>query len=144
LNPEQCYLAWEVELLNAQPAAKIKEVFLFVEDESEIRIESQLEPAPGETAKADPLAAFLNIAGQSLEALDGFLSQLRSTTEPARDCCKNYLRILKTFQAAASRQDQKETSALLEEQIHLLEAATASNVALSDETKAASRKASSS
>jgi two-component system chemotaxis sensor kinase CheA len=45
------------------------------------------------------------------------------------------LRILKTFQAAASRQDQKETSALLEEQIHLLEAATDGNVALSDETK---------
>ena len=135
LNPEQCYLAWEVELLSAQPRAKVKEVFLFVEDESEIRIESQPEPALGEAGKANPLAAFLNIAGQSLEALDGFLSQFRNTTEPERDCCKNYLRILKTFQAAASRQDQKETSALLEEQIHLLDAVTAGSAALSDETK---------
>jgi two-component system chemotaxis sensor kinase CheA len=135
LNPEQCYLAWDVELLSAQPIAKVKEVFLFVEDESEIRIESHLDPIPGEIAKADPLAAFLNIAGQSLEALDGFLSHFRGSTEPDRDCCKNYLRILKTFQAAASRQDQKETSALLEEQIHLLDAAAVGSVTLSDETK---------
>ena len=135
LNPEQCYLAWEVELLSEQPIAKIKEVFLFIEDESEIRIESRPEPAPGETAKADPLADFLNIAGQSLEALDGFLSHLRGATEPDRECCKNYLRILKTFQAAASRQDQKEPAVLLEEQIHLLETAVTSNVTLSDEIK---------
>jgi len=135
LNPEQCYLAWEVELVSAQPAAKIKEVFLFVEDESEIRIESRLEPAPGETGKADPVAAFLNIAGQSLEALDGFLSHLRGATGPDRECCKNYLRILKTFQAAASRQNHKESAALLEEQIHLLDSAITGSVALSDETK---------
>ena len=134
LNPEQCYLAWDVELLNA-PMAKIKEVFLFVEDESEIRIESRGEPVPGEIAKEDPLAAFLNIAGQSLEALDGFLSHLRDSTEPDRECGKNYSRILKTFQAAASRQNQKETSALLEEQIHFVEATLASGVTLSDETK---------
>jgi two-component system chemotaxis sensor kinase CheA len=134
LNPEQCYLAWDVELLNA-PIAKIKEVFLFVEDESEIRIESRGELVPGEIAKENPLAAFLNIAGQSLEALDGFLSHLRDSTEPDRECGKNYSRILKTFQAAASRQNQNETSALLEEQIHFVEATLASGVTLSDETK---------
>jgi len=135
LNPEQCYLAWNVELVSSQPIAKIKEVFLFVEDESEIKIESRLEPAPGETAKADPLADFLNIAGQSLLALDGFLSHLRASKESDRDCCKNYLRILKTFQAAAHRQNQKEAAALLEEQIHLLEVAITSGVILPEETK---------
>lgn len=51
LDPEQCYLAWEVELLSALPIAKIKEVFLFVEDESEIRIESRLEPASSEAVE---------------------------------------------------------------------------------------------
>jgi len=135
LNPEQCYLAWNIELVSSQPIAKVKEVFLFVEDESEIKIESRLEPAPGETAKADPLADFLNIAGQSLEALDGFLSHLRASKESDRDCCKNYLRILKTFQAAAYRQDQQEAAALLEEQIHLLEPSITIGGSLSDESK---------
>jgi len=135
MNPEQCYLAWEVELLSEQSVDKIKEVFLFVEDESEIRIESRPEGTSSEIGKEDPCADFLNIAGQSLEALDGFLSHLRGTTEPDRGCCKNYLRILKTFQAAASRQDQRESAALLEEQIHLLESASTGGIALSDETK---------
>jgi two-component system chemotaxis sensor kinase CheA len=135
LNPEQCYLAWEVELVSAQPAAKIREVFLFVEDESEIRIESRLEGPAGESGKADPQADFLNIAGQSLEALDGFLSHLRATPEPDRECGRNYLRILKTFQAAASRQNQAESAALLEEQIHLVESANTGGLAWSEETK---------
>ena len=135
LNPEQCYLAWNVELASTQPIAKVKEVFLFVEDESEIKIESHNETALGETAKKDPLADFVNIAGQSLEALDGFLSQLRASKESNRDCCKNYLRILKTFQSAAHRQNQKEAAALLEEQIHLLEVAVTSGTILTEETK---------
>jgi two-component system chemotaxis sensor kinase CheA len=135
LEPEQCYLAWEVELLSAQPLAKVKEVFLFVEDESEIRIESLPPVVLRETAEATPLAAFLNIAGQSLEALDGFLSQLRTAAEPIPGCSKNYLRILKTFQAAATRQRQDEIAVLLEEQIHLLETAGTRDAAMTDETK---------
>ena len=135
LNPEQCYLAWEVELRSAHPLAKLKEVFLFVEDESEIRIESQPEPAPGEAREADPLTAFLNIAGQSLEALGGFLPRLRDATEPDLGCCKNYLRILKTFQAAARHEGEEAAAALLEEQIQILEEAVAGKAVLSDEAK---------
>jgi two-component system chemotaxis sensor kinase CheA len=135
LNPEQCYLAWEVNLLSALPLAKIKEVFLFVEDESEIRIESHLEPASSEAGEAGPLTAFLNIAAQSLEALSGFLPQLRDATEPDLRCCKNYLRILRTFQAAARHQGQEAPATLVEEQIQLLEEAVTSQAALSDEAK---------
>jgi len=135
LEPEQCYLAWDVELLSAKPIASVKEVFLFVEDESEIRIESLPMAVLSETAEASPLAAFLNIASQSLEALDGFLSQFRGTAKPDPGCSKNYLRILKTFQAAATRQRQDETAVLLEEQIHLLEIAGTSEATLADETK---------
>jgi hypothetical protein len=51
LNPEQCYLAWDVEMVSSHPVGKLKEVFLFVEDESEIRIESRaganFQPKPG-------------------------------------------------------------------------------------------------
>jgi two-component system chemotaxis sensor kinase CheA len=135
LEPEQCYLGWDVELLSAHPIAKLKEVFLFVEDESEIRIERLPVAVLRETAEAIPLAAFLNIAGQSLEALDGFLSQLRGAVEPDPGCCKNYLRILKTFQAAATRQAQEEPAALLAEQIHLLETAGTNGATMADETK---------
>ena len=135
LDPEQCYLAWDVELRHAQPAAKIKDVFLFVEDESEIRIESHAEPAPAREPESGPLAAFLDIAGQSLTALDGFLAQLRQAGPPDRGCGKNCLRTFKTFQAAALRQGQAEPAELLGKQIHLLEAALAANATLPDETK---------
>ena len=46
----------------------------------------------------------LNIAGQSMAALGGFLTQLRGATEPDLACCKNYPRILKTLNAAACHQ----------------------------------------
>jgi len=135
LNPKHCYLAWEVALVSAQPASKIKEVFLFVEDESEIRIERDLTPVAGPTEVDGPLTAFLNIAAQSLQAADGFLSRLRGATEHDGACCKNYLRILKTFQAAANRQGQPEPAALLGEGIRLLEGTIAGNVTMSDQTR---------
>jgi len=135
MNPKQCYLAWEVALVSAQSVAKIKEIFLFVEDESEIRIERDLTPITGQSESDGPLSAFLNIAGQSLQAVEGFLSQLRGSTEHDGACCKNYLRILKTFLSAANRQGQQEPAALLGEDILLLEVAIAGNVMMSDQTK---------
>jgi len=130
LDPEQCYLAWDVELVSDRPIEAIREVFMFVEDESEIRIESRPEPA---SAEAGALAIFLNIADQSMEALGGFLAQIYIATEPDVACCKNYLRILKTFQAAAVRQGHVEPAAVMEEQIQLLEPAAAAKVVLSEE-----------
>jgi len=130
LDPEQCYLAWDVELVSDRPIESIREVIMFVEDESEIRIESRPEPASGEPG---PRAIFLNIADQSMEALGGFLAQIYIATEPDVACCKNYLRVLKTFQAAARRQGQVEPAAVLEEQIQLVEPAAAAKVILSDE-----------
>jgi two-component system chemotaxis sensor kinase CheA len=107
LDPEQCYLAWDVELLSKHPIAKVKEVFLFVEEESEMRIESKPEPGGVRTGGANPLSAFLNIAAQSMEALNGFLPQLRCDSETDSSCRKNYLRILKTFRLAARHQGQE-------------------------------------
>ncbi len=135
LNPKHCYLAWDVVLVSAKPVAKIKEVFLFVEDESEIRIERELEPPATDDTDNGPLTAFLNIAAQSLQAVEGFLTRLRTTTEPDGVCCKNYLRILKTFQAAANQQGQQKSAALLGEDILLLEVAVTSKVRMSDQTQ---------
>ena len=133
LNPKHCYLAWDVALVSVHPVAKIKEVFLFVEDESEIRIEREFEAPATEDADNGPLASFLNIAAQSLQAVEGFLARLRGATEPDAVCCRNYLRILKTFQAAANQQGQPESAALLGEDILLLEVAVSSKVRISDQ-----------
>jgi len=135
LNPEQCYLAWNVKLLSAHPIGKIKEVFLFVEDESEIRIESQPEPPSHPSAGAGPLSSFLNIASQSLEALEGFLSRIPATAEPDLDWCKNYLRILKTLQSAASHQSLEKLAALLDEQIRILQAVISGQTSFSDHAR---------
>ena len=133
LNPKQCHLAWEVVLVSARPIDEIKEVFLFVESESEIRIESRLELRSG---KDISMEAFLDIAGQSMEALSGFMSQLRGTQEPDVACCKNYLRILKTFHSAASLEGEEKSGILLAEQILIIEVALTSQGALSDQAKA--------
>lgn len=135
LNPKHCYLAWDVTLVSTEPVAKIKEVFLFVEDESEIRIEPDKDLPVTEGTGDGPLTAFLNIAGQSLQAMKGFLTQLQAATAPDAVCCKNYLRILKTFQAAANRQGQQEAAALLGENILRLEAAITTDVMISTRTK---------
>ena len=135
MNPEQCYLAWNVELLSVHPIGKIKEVFLFVEDESEIRIESLPEPASNPAADAGPSSSFLNIASQSLEALEGFLSRVPATAEPDLDWCKNYLRILKTFQSAASRQILEKLTAMLEEQIRVLQAVIRGETSFSEHAR---------
>ncbi len=39
LDPELCYLSWEIQLATAETQARIRDAFLFVEDESDIRIE---------------------------------------------------------------------------------------------------------
>lgn len=41
LQPDQCYLAWEIILATERDLNAIKDVFIFVEDESDLRIEPQ-------------------------------------------------------------------------------------------------------
>ena len=135
LDPELCYLAWQVDLVSAQPLGRIREIFAFVEDESELRIEGEAEGAASGVEPTGPLAAYLNIAAQSLEAIGGFLLQLPATPETAAPVCRNYLRILGTFRAAALHQRQDATVALLAAQIQLLEEVVAGTVKVSAETK---------
>lgn len=135
LNPEQCCLAWQVELVSSQPLGQIKEVFLFVEDESELRIESEPESAAVEFELEGPLAAFLNLAEQSLEAIGGFVLQLQTVAEPDPAIGRNFLRILKTFRSAARQKQQETAAGLFEEQIGLLEMPGDGQVSLSDEAK---------
>jgi two-component system chemotaxis sensor kinase CheA len=40
LDPEQCYVSWEMELATAVPQLEIRNVFIFVEDDCELAIEA--------------------------------------------------------------------------------------------------------
>ncbi len=51
IDPEQCYLAWDIVLETQAPLAAIKEVFEFVEDECELRIEPLKVPEAEDTAE---------------------------------------------------------------------------------------------
>ncbi|HEY0835446.1 MAG TPA: chemotaxis protein CheA [Azospirillum sp.] len=61
MEPDACYLGWEVTLTTARPRAAIEEVFLFVIDDMELSIErADDRPAPQvapQTAAAPPPAA---------------------------------------------------------------------------------------
>lgn len=52
LDPEQCYLSWEIEVATSAGLNAIKDVFIFVEDESELSIEQVKgeEPSPAKPA----------------------------------------------------------------------------------------------
>ncbi len=48
IDPERCYLAWNMVLETAAPREAIRDIFIFVEDDSELRIE----PGSGQAAGA--------------------------------------------------------------------------------------------
>ncbi len=58
LQPDQCYLSWEITLTTEQGRNAIKDVFIFVEDGSKIQIESVGDASPTRlTPVADPVSA---------------------------------------------------------------------------------------
>jgi len=60
MDPEKCYLAWDIELISSLPEEKMREVFAFVESESELHISATF---CDETLKFDNTDTF---AGDSL------------------------------------------------------------------------------
>lgn len=46
LDPERCYLGWDVVLKTTASRETIRDVFIFIEDEAELHIESSAEAAP--------------------------------------------------------------------------------------------------
>jgi two-component system, chemotaxis family, sensor kinase CheA len=57
LDPEQCYLAWTIRLQTSKTVEEIRDIFAFVEDSAEIRIEPEVESRPGAVVVAEPRAA---------------------------------------------------------------------------------------
>jgi two-component system, chemotaxis family, sensor kinase CheA len=58
IDPERCYLSWEVQLATEEPQARIRDAFSFVEDESDLRIE----PVAAREAWVLPAAAYFEPA----------------------------------------------------------------------------------
>ena len=50
LDPELCYVSWEIELTTAAPQIDIRNVFIFVEDDCDLAIE----PSPSSAEAVDP------------------------------------------------------------------------------------------
>jgi two-component system chemotaxis sensor kinase CheA len=67
LEPDRCYICWDIELTTPASADEIRDVFIFVEDACELAIEAQSEPdvpsepapsatAPTQKSEAKPLS----------------------------------------------------------------------------------------
>jgi two-component system chemotaxis sensor kinase CheA len=71
MDPERCYLAWDLALRTAAPQEAIRDVFIFVEDDSELTIEALPDPAARASAPLPPAAqnaAHKNPAGAASKA----------------------------------------------------------------------------
>jgi two-component system chemotaxis sensor kinase CheA len=94
LDPEQCYVTWEIELTTAAPLIEIRNVFIFVEDDCDLNVEAvpsaaeSGEPAenatrPGRgpaagrrTGEAAPQATNIRVPAAKLDSLVGMVGQL--------------------------------------------------------------------
>ena len=80
LDPERCYVQWEIELTTSAGQEAIRDVFIFVEDTCELRIE----PASGGSSKAaeagPPCEA--DLAARALEEKRGPSPGRRSSDKP--------------------------------------------------------------
>jgi two-component system chemotaxis sensor kinase CheA len=74
LDPERCYISWEMVLATTAGREAIRDVFIFVEDSCELVIEPILEPIsvsePSATASAQRASAALSAAEVTARALD--------------------------------------------------------------------------
>lgn len=133
LEPEKCYLAWRIQLDSKSPLDRLQEIFSFVADDSEVRIEK--EERPSSWAEDDPRSVFLNITGQCLEALEMFSPQVLENSGPEPPLFKNVLRTLKAMQAAFERQKQAEVRERIAEVAALFEQSIQQSSALSEACK---------
>ncbi len=116
LSPEQCYLARNIQLISEQPISKVKEVFLFVEDESEIRIECKSLNADetSEDNEDDTFRFFCDGVNKSIEALNVFIPQIQEAGKTSETVLKNCLRTLKILLTSAQHQECADLKGIVE------------------------------
>ena len=123
MDPERCYLAWDMVLDTAAGREAIRDIFIFIEDECEIRIEPAPQQAP---PAADPSSvapeagkAYRPDSGNGTEtASRGAASSIRVSAEKL-DQLVNLVGELVTVQARLSevsaRRDDADIQAISEE-----------------------------
>jgi two-component system chemotaxis sensor kinase CheA len=66
LDPERCYISWEMVLATAAERDAIRDVFIFVEDSCELTIEPFLSPAEESAQAASAAASAADLTAQAL------------------------------------------------------------------------------
>jgi two-component system chemotaxis sensor kinase CheA len=80
IDPERCYVSWEMELATAAGRDAIRDVFIFVEDYCELNLEPAAAPAPA-AAKAQP-SCEAEITARALEEKRNVSPGRRSSDKP--------------------------------------------------------------
>jgi two-component system chemotaxis sensor kinase CheA len=79
LDPEKCYLGWDVHLWTRQSADAVRDVFIFVEDQCELKIE-QVSPAREEQAgpRTAPglVSSSIRVGAEKLDRLVNLVGEL--------------------------------------------------------------------
>ncbi len=132
LNPELCYLAWQIELATEASIEEIKNIFVFIEDESEIKITEEICKVE-KTPCDDHQNAIDDIIAQNFALLQTIFEQLKSATTPDQFLLKNCLRILKTIHKAVCEKGYDDE--LVSSNIHLIEKLTLDTKASGEEIK---------
>ncbi len=98
LDPERCYLAWKVRLETAKTVPDIKDIFAFVEDGAEIRVEmgdskaaSATRSAPAaRTAQAASCEASIRVATSKVDKLVDLVGELVIAQSMAQNIVRNF------------------------------------------------------
>jgi two-component system, chemotaxis family, sensor kinase CheA len=80
LDPERCYVRWEMELTTTASQESIRDVFIFVEDTCELSVEASCGAVPGPTEGGPACEA--ELTARALEEKRGTSPGRRSTDKP--------------------------------------------------------------
>jgi two-component system chemotaxis sensor kinase CheA len=100
IDPERCYLVWDMVLTTAAPAETIRDIFIFVEDDCELTVERAANPA-SEATKPSTIAAKQRGPDGGIPAGPGAASSIRVSADRL-DQLVNLVGELVTVQARLS------------------------------------------
>ena len=115
LDPESCYLWWDLELRGDIPRAQLMEVFEWVEDDCELHLEALQPPLPNPPAENDPEPAperkpregevrFIRVDSVKIEQLINMVGELVITQSALQRCSRQVNR--DELQTALERLDK--------------------------------------
>jgi two-component system chemotaxis sensor kinase CheA len=95
LDPEQCYLWWEIDLLSEASEQAIRDVFVFVADECRLEIQQVIDdrgPGPVRVSSRD-FESFYCEAEEHLQAIEDCLLRLDKTAATPSDLAELFRRL---------------------------------------------------